>query len=268
MRTTPRSTASSKTMTPDNLQLHGHETPERVAEVKARYGLPVMKALAIREPSDLGSVNDYKGIADRFLFDAKAPSTSDLPGGNGVAFDWSLLADLDPDIDFMLSGGAERREHSARDCGDMPERHRHLVWCRKRARHQGRGANQGVFRCRRRRPEGRGHRSRRFTFRASRNIATREAYRGRPCVRLETRFRSFRHEQARSTQHVPQRPGRAGDVRHFRRPFRCRNADAADPGSAEALGDRQKRRRFQGRARTSQHALHRAGQARCISPRG
>ncbi len=92
-------------MKPDWLQLHGHETPERVAEVKSRYGLPVMKAFSIREVADLAAIAPYQGIADRFLFDAKAPKGSELPGGNGVSFDWTLLAALDPGLDYMLSGG-------------------------------------------------------------------------------------------------------------------------------------------------------------------
>ncbi|MBC2883998.1 phosphoribosylanthranilate isomerase [Ochrobactrum sp. CM-21-5] len=90
---------------PDMLQLHGAETPERVRLVKERYGLPVMKAFAIREAADLEAIAPYKGIADRFLFDAKPPKGSDLPGGNGVSFDWNLLAALDVDVDYMLSGG-------------------------------------------------------------------------------------------------------------------------------------------------------------------
>jgi phosphoribosylanthranilate isomerase len=92
-------------MTPDMLQLHGKESPARVDEVKARYGLPVMKAFSVSEAADLAAIAPFRGIADRFLFDAKPPKGSDLPGGNGVAFDWSLLAALDPGIDYMLSGG-------------------------------------------------------------------------------------------------------------------------------------------------------------------
>ena len=92
-------------MSPDMLQLHGEETPERVAAVKARYGLPVMKAFSIREAADLAAIKPYRGIADRFLFDAKPPKGAELPGGNGVPFDWRVLAALDPDIDYMLSGG-------------------------------------------------------------------------------------------------------------------------------------------------------------------
>lgn len=90
---------------PDILQLHGQETPERVKAVKHRYNLPVMKAFAVREADDLEKIEPYKGVADRFLFDAKAPKGSELPGGNGVAFDWTLLARLDESVDYMLSGG-------------------------------------------------------------------------------------------------------------------------------------------------------------------
>ena len=92
-------------MQPDMLQLHGHETPERVAEIKARYGLPVIKALPVSEAADLEALRPYLGIADRFLFDAKPPKDAVLPGGNGVAFDWRVLAGLDARIDYMLSGG-------------------------------------------------------------------------------------------------------------------------------------------------------------------
>jgi len=92
-------------MQPDTLQLHGHESPERVAEVKARYKLPVMKAFSISTAADLEKIKAHVGIADHFLFDAKPPKGSDLPGGNGVSFDWTLLQNLDPTIDYMLSGG-------------------------------------------------------------------------------------------------------------------------------------------------------------------
>jgi len=93
------------TLKPDWLQLHGEESPERLTELKARFGLPVMKAFAIREAADLDRIAPYIGIADRFLFDAKPPKGSDLPGGNGVSFDWRLLAALDDRVTYMLSGG-------------------------------------------------------------------------------------------------------------------------------------------------------------------
>jgi phosphoribosylanthranilate isomerase len=92
-------------LAPDILQLHGNESPERVLNVKAVYGLPVIKALSIREADDLRRIEPYIGIADRFLFDAKPPKGSDLPGGNGVSFDWKLLHALDESVDYMLSGG-------------------------------------------------------------------------------------------------------------------------------------------------------------------
>ena len=91
-------------MAPDILQLHGSETPERVEEVRKRYALPVMKALSVAGPQDLLPIQAYVGIADRILLDAKAEG-SELPGGNGVSFDWALLAALDPNLDYMLSGG-------------------------------------------------------------------------------------------------------------------------------------------------------------------
>lgn len=92
-------------MQPDMLQLHGSETPERVAELKARHGLPVIKALPLSEAADLKRIRPFVGVADRFLFDAKPPKGSTLPGGNGVAFDWRILAGLDAGVDYMLSGG-------------------------------------------------------------------------------------------------------------------------------------------------------------------
>ena len=92
-------------MAPDMLQLHGAETPARVAEVKARYGLPVMKALSVREATDISAARAYAGVADRLLLDAKPPRGSELPGGNGVSFDWRLLAGADAGLNYMLSGG-------------------------------------------------------------------------------------------------------------------------------------------------------------------
>jgi phosphoribosylanthranilate isomerase len=91
---------------PDLLQLHGEETPERVSEVRARFGRPVMKAVGIAEETDLVRLAAYAEIADRILLDAKPPKTAEaLPGGNGLSFDWRLVAGLDPKLPFMLSGG-------------------------------------------------------------------------------------------------------------------------------------------------------------------
>lgn len=92
---------------PDMLQLHGGETPDRAAEIRARTGLPVMKAIRVAEAADLAPVPRFAPHVDRFLFDAKAPKAmaGALPGGNGLAFDWRLIRDLDPGKPHMLSGG-------------------------------------------------------------------------------------------------------------------------------------------------------------------
>jgi phosphoribosylanthranilate isomerase len=92
---------------PDMLQLHGRETPERVAAIRARLGLPVLKAVGIAEAADLDRLAAYHGAADWLLLDAKPPRGSVLPGGNGVAFDWTLLAALDRGLPVMLSGGLD-----------------------------------------------------------------------------------------------------------------------------------------------------------------
>jgi phosphoribosylanthranilate isomerase len=89
---------------PDMLQLHGHETPQRVAAVRESFGLPVMKALAIETKTDLAAIPNYI-VADRLLFDARPPREATRPGGLGKPFDWHLLENLDLSIPFMLSGG-------------------------------------------------------------------------------------------------------------------------------------------------------------------
>lgn len=89
----------------DMLQLHGSETPERVREIKARYGLPVMKAVGVADASDLAALDDYAGVADQILVDAKPPKNAPLPGGNGLSFDWRLIANRDWSVPWMLAGG-------------------------------------------------------------------------------------------------------------------------------------------------------------------
>jgi len=89
----------------DMLQLHGHESPERVAAVKARYGLPVMKAVGVADAADLITVERYFAVADQILVDAKAPKGADLPGGNGLPFDWRLIAGRRWPVPWMLAGG-------------------------------------------------------------------------------------------------------------------------------------------------------------------
>lgn len=94
---------------PDILQLHGKESPERVMAIRRRFGLPVMKALGVAQARDLDAVRAYHGIADSLLLDAKPSPDASRPGGNGLAFDWGILAGLDPAISFMLSGGLTAR---------------------------------------------------------------------------------------------------------------------------------------------------------------
>jgi phosphoribosylanthranilate isomerase len=94
-------------LAPDLLQLHGRETPERVVAVRTRFGLPVMKALPIARREDLAPIRIYEKIADRILFDARAPREATRPGGLGQPFDWHLLENLDPGLSFMLSGGLD-----------------------------------------------------------------------------------------------------------------------------------------------------------------
>ncbi|WP_109468794.1 phosphoribosylanthranilate isomerase [Albibacillus kandeliae] len=89
----------------DMLQLHGKESPERVREVKERYGLPVMKAVGVADEADLETLERYLKVADQILLDAKAPKGAELPGGNGLAFDWRLIAGRRWPVPWMLAGG-------------------------------------------------------------------------------------------------------------------------------------------------------------------
>ena len=89
----------------DMLQLHGGETPERVAEIRARHGLPVMKAVGVATEADLPALDLYAAVADQILVDAKAPAGAALPGGNGLAFDWRLIAGRRWPVPWMLAGG-------------------------------------------------------------------------------------------------------------------------------------------------------------------
>ena len=89
----------------DMLQLHGHESPERVAAVRARYGLPVMKVLGVADEGDLGPLMEYSLAADQIMIDAKPPKGAVLPGGNGISFDWRLLVGRKWLRPWMLAGG-------------------------------------------------------------------------------------------------------------------------------------------------------------------
>lgn len=89
----------------DMIQLHGKETPDRVAQVKSRFGLPVMKAMGIASSADLDQIWDYGLTADMLLIDAKPPRDAELPGGNGLAFDWRLLVGRRFLKPWLLAGG-------------------------------------------------------------------------------------------------------------------------------------------------------------------
>jgi len=89
----------------DILQLHGAETPARVSEVRARFGLPVMKAVGVADQGDLAAIDAYAQVADQILVDAKPPKDADLPGGNGLSFDWRLIAGRRWAVPWMLAGG-------------------------------------------------------------------------------------------------------------------------------------------------------------------
>lgn len=91
----------------DMLQLHGAETPERVAAIKARFGKPVMKAIPVATREDLARADRYVAVADRLLFDAKPPAAmaGALPGGNALSFDWDLLSGRGWPKPWMLAGG-------------------------------------------------------------------------------------------------------------------------------------------------------------------
>jgi phosphoribosylanthranilate isomerase len=90
---------------PDILQLHGRETVARLRDIKQKFALPVMKAMAVATPANLASLPGYAAVADRILFDARAPKEATRPGGLGAVFDWHVLENLDLKLPFMVSGG-------------------------------------------------------------------------------------------------------------------------------------------------------------------
>lgn len=98
----------------DMIQLHGRETPERVLEAKDATGLPIMKAIGVRERADLDRIADYAPVADQLLVDAKPPKGASRPGGNAIAFDWTLLSGRRWPVPWMLAGGltADRIEQA------------------------------------------------------------------------------------------------------------------------------------------------------------
>jgi phosphoribosylanthranilate isomerase len=94
-----------ETLQPDILQLHGEETVARLRDIKRAFGVPVMKAIAVETAADLTQLSSYATVADRILFDARAPKDATRPGGLGTAFDWHVLENLDLALPFMVSGG-------------------------------------------------------------------------------------------------------------------------------------------------------------------
>ncbi|SET19803.1 phosphoribosylanthranilate isomerase [Oceanicella actignis] len=89
----------------DMLQLHGAETPERVAQLRERFGLPVMKAVGVADEGDLPAIAEHARAADQLLIDARPPRGAALPGGNGLSFDWRLLQGRRWAVPWMLAGG-------------------------------------------------------------------------------------------------------------------------------------------------------------------
>jgi phosphoribosylanthranilate isomerase len=94
-----------ETLQPDILQLHGSESISRVRDIKQTFGVPVMKVIAVAAAGDLDELPGFATVADRILFDARAPKDATRPGGLGVPFDWKLLKSVDLKIPFMVSGG-------------------------------------------------------------------------------------------------------------------------------------------------------------------
>jgi phosphoribosylanthranilate isomerase len=92
---------------PDMLQLHGKETVARLRDIKQTFGLPIMKAIAVETLADLAPLPGYAAVADRILFDARAPKEATRPGGLGAVFDWHVLEKLDLKLPFMVSGGLD-----------------------------------------------------------------------------------------------------------------------------------------------------------------
>ena len=94
-----------ETLQPDLLQLHGKETTARLRDIKAKFGLPVMKVIAVETSTDLAVLPGFAGVADRILFDARPPKGATRPGGLGAVFDWRLLSKLELKLPYMVSGG-------------------------------------------------------------------------------------------------------------------------------------------------------------------
>ena len=103
-----------ETLQPDLLQLHGKETTARLRDIKARFGLPVMKVIAVETSTDLAVLPGFASVADRILFDARPPKGATRPGGLGAVFDWQLLSKLELKLPYMVSGGLNPERRGSR----------------------------------------------------------------------------------------------------------------------------------------------------------
>ena len=125
--------ASIEALEPEVLQLHGTEAPDRVAMIRERFGLPVMKALPIAQRSDLAAIKLDETVADRLIFDARAPREATRPGGLGQSFDWRLLENLNTRVPFMVSGGLDVSSGVERSPGEKdPEKIRAFIAAARR----------------------------------------------------------------------------------------------------------------------------------------
>ena len=122
---------------PDILQVHGKETVARLRDIKQAFGLPVMKAMAVETAADLAPLPGYAAVADRILFDARAPKDATRPGGLGAVFDWHVLENLDLKLPFMVSGGLACRQCRGSRSRHPRRRRRCFLGRRAHARHQG-----------------------------------------------------------------------------------------------------------------------------------
>ena len=206
------------------LQLHGNEPPERVAVVRSKFGLPVMKAVPIADRGDLSPIRAYARVADRLLFDARAPREATRPGGLGKAFDWTLLKGVKPGVPFMLSGGL--------DAGNVAE-------AMGITGAPGVDVSSGVERS----PGVKDLDKIRAFIRAARAADVLE---------LGASSDRERHHDRAAAQFLPHRSRRARAFRHLWRPLRRRDADAADPRSGAAYDEAKADPAFQqGDGRTS-----------------
>ena len=131
-------------LSPDIFQLHGKESVARLRDIKQQFGRPVMKAVPVATSADLAVLPGYAAVADRILFDARAPKDATRPGGLGAPFDWHLLENLDLEIALHGLGRASRRQR----CGSPPRHRRRwrrrVLGCRERPGRQGPRADQGL----------------------------------------------------------------------------------------------------------------------------